>query len=79
MSTGQNITGYFFDWRREAERDGWHLADGTWRHQETHEEHADDFYVYLGSEYWVEAWPVGEGSGAREPDRPAHRERETAG
>jgi hypothetical protein len=78
MSTSQSTTEYFFDWRSEAENDGWLLTDGTWRHQETHAEHADDSYVYLGSECWVEAWPVGEGPGARVPDRSARRSRETA-
>jgi hypothetical protein len=54
-----NVTEYVFDWRREAETDGWRLRDGVWRHEETGGERPDDAYVYLGSGCWIEAWPHG--------------------
>lgn len=69
---------YFFDWRHEAGRDGWQLDGGLWTNRQTDEQHPDESYVYLGSGCWVEAWPTGQGPGARETDRSVHRERDTA-
>ena len=62
METG----GYMFDWRAEAERDGWSLHDGIWHHRLTDEARADSEYVYLGSGTWAETWP-------HPPRRPVQR------
>lgn len=62
---------YVFEWRDEAERDGWVLHDVIWRHRMTEETRDDAHFVYLGSGTWVETWP-------HAPNRPAPRERELA-
>jgi hypothetical protein len=49
---------YMFDWRAEAERDGWLLgSDGNWRHRVTDEVKSDANYVYTGDGVWAETWP----------------------
>lgn len=53
------IAEYMFDWRTEAEQDGWRLSDGVWRNADTGDWLPDDSFVYFGSGFWAETWPMG--------------------
>jgi hypothetical protein len=48
-----------FDWRAEADADGWKLVDGVWKNPEVAETHPDEESVYVGSGVWMKTWRYG--------------------